>query len=96
MLFKLGTRPGPPHHTRPRTNEISSDPTLPEEAHAQYELPMWRKVLGLGEGVVGRCGLRYPFMLSWRNWIGVTRFVTWLVTQYFPDHILAIPPTAGW
>jgi len=29
--------------------------------------------------------LRYPFMLSWRNWIGVTN---WLVTQYFPDHIV--------
>jgi hypothetical protein len=29
-----------------------------------------------------------PSMLSWGNWFCVTRFVTWLVTQYFPNHIV--------
>jgi hypothetical protein len=29
-----------------------------------------------------------PSMLSWANWICVTRFATWLVTQYFPNHIV--------
>jgi hypothetical protein len=29
-----------------------------------------------------------PAMLSWRSWCWVTRFVTWLATQYFTNHIV--------